>query len=72
VAVVENDETVALINRRAFMDRFALPYHHERFGKRPCLLFANASPVIIEKSMTVEQLARLLASDDQLTSPTPS
>jgi GGDEF domain-containing protein len=65
VAVVENDEPVALINRRSFMDRYALPYHRELFGKRPCLLFANASPVIIEKSMTVEQMAKLLASDDQ-------
>ena len=65
VAVVEHGEPVALINRRSFMDRYALPYHRELFGKRPCLLFANASPVIIEKSMTVEQMAKLLASDDQ-------
>src|SRR5579864_1517759 len=65
VAVVEHDEPVALINRRSFMDRYALPYHRELFGKRPCLQFANASPVIIEQSMTVEQMAKLLASDDQ-------
>jgi EAL domain-containing protein (putative c-di-GMP-specific phosphodiesterase class I)/GGDEF domain-containing protein len=65
VAVVEHNEPVALINRRAFMDRYALPYHRELFGKRPCLLFANASPVVIEKSMTVEDMAKLLASDDQ-------
>ncbi|WP_433694571.1 EAL domain-containing protein [Paraburkholderia phenoliruptrix] len=65
VAVVERDEPVALINRRSFMDRYALPYHRELFGKRPCLLFANASPVVIEKSMTIEQMAKLLASDDQ-------
>jgi hypothetical protein len=65
VGVVEDDEPVALINRRSFMNRCALPYHRELFGKRPCLLFANASPVIIEKSMTVEQMATLLASHDQ-------
>ncbi|MBP0588745.1 phosphodiesterase [Paraburkholderia sp. LEh10] len=65
VAVIEHNEPVALINRRAFMDRYALPYHRELFGKRPCMLFANASPVIIEKSMTVENMAKLLASDDQ-------
>ena len=65
VAVVENDHPIALINRRSFMDRYALPYHRELFGKRPCMLFANASPVLIEKSMTVEQMATLLASDDQ-------
>ncbi|MCP2091837.1 UNVERIFIED_ORG: EAL domain-containing protein (putative c-di-GMP-specific phosphodiesterase class I)/GGDEF domain-containing protein [Paraburkholderia sediminicola] len=65
VAVVEHDEPVALINRRAFMTRYARPYHRELFGKRPCLLFASESPLIIEKSMTVEQMATLLASDDQ-------
>jgi EAL domain-containing protein (putative c-di-GMP-specific phosphodiesterase class I)/GGDEF domain-containing protein len=65
VAVVEHDVPIALINRRAFMDRYALPYHRELFGKRPCMLFANASPVVIEKSMTVEDMAKLLASDDQ-------
>jgi EAL domain-containing protein (putative c-di-GMP-specific phosphodiesterase class I)/GGDEF domain-containing protein len=65
VAIVEQDEPIALINRRAFMDRYALPYHRELFGKRLCMQFANESPVIIEKSMTVEQMATLLASDDQ-------
>lgn len=65
VAVVEDERPIALINRRGFMDRYALPYHRELFGKRPCMTFANASPVVIEKSMTVEQMAKLLASDDQ-------
>ena len=65
LAVVEHDQPIALINRRGFMDRYALPYHRELFGKRPCMLFANVSPVLIEKSMTVEQMAKLLASDDQ-------
>ncbi|QBR02339.1 EAL domain-containing protein [Paraburkholderia pallida] len=65
VAVVEGETPVALINRRAFMDRYALPYHRELFGKKPCLQFANASPVLIEQSMSVEQMATLLASDDQ-------
>jgi GGDEF domain-containing protein len=65
VAVVEDGEPIGLINRRSFMDRYALPYHREVFGKRPCMQFANASPVAIEKSMSVEQMAKLLASDDQ-------
>ncbi|WP_321813735.1 MULTISPECIES: phosphodiesterase [unclassified Paraburkholderia] len=65
VAVVEGETPVALINRRAFMDRYALPYHRELFGKKACLQFANAQPVLIEQTMSVEQMAALLASDDQ-------
>ncbi|HEY1610835.1 MAG TPA: phosphodiesterase [Paraburkholderia sp.] len=65
VAIIADGRPVALVNRRAFMDRYALPYHRELFGKKACMQFANASPVLIERSMTVEQMATLLASDDQ-------
>ncbi len=65
LAIVEGDTPVALVNRRSFMDRYALPYHRELFGKKACMQFANASPVLIEQSMSVEQMATLLASDDQ-------
>src|SRR5258708_22335047 len=65
VAIVENDQPVALINRRGFMERYALPYHRELFGKRSCLQFAHASPVIFERSITTHELSKLLASDDK-------
>lgn len=47
------------------MDRFALPYHREVFGRKPCLQFANDAPLMIENATTVEQLALLLANNDQ-------
>ncbi|RQZ08567.1 phosphodiesterase [Burkholderia sp. Bp9031] len=65
VALVERGRPVALVNRRGFMDRFALPYHREVFGKKPCLQFANDAPLMIDNATTVEQLAMLLASHDQ-------
>ncbi|OXH88643.1 diguanylate cyclase, partial [Burkholderia multivorans] len=65
VALVERGRPVALVNRRGFIDRFALPYHREVFGKKPCLQFANDAPLMIENSTTFEQLAMLLASHDQ-------
>ncbi|KUZ80360.1 EAL domain-containing protein [Burkholderia ubonensis] len=65
VALVEHERPVALVNRRSFMDRFALPYHREVFGKKPCLQFANDAPLMIENATTVEQLALLLANNDQ-------
>ncbi len=65
LAIVENGKPVGLINRRRFMERFALPYHRELFGRKSCAQFANRSPVLIERSMTVEQMAKLLAGDDQ-------
>ena len=47
------------------MDRHALPYHSEVFGRKPCLQFANDAPLLIENATPVEQLVRLLANHDQ-------
>ncbi len=65
VALVERGRPVALVNRRGFIDRFALPYHREVFGKKPCLQFANDAPLMIDNATTFEELATLLASHDQ-------
>ncbi|SAK44032.1 diguanylate cyclase/phosphodiesterase [Caballeronia hypogeia] len=65
VAIVDDGRPVALINRRSFMDQYALPYHREVFGKRPCMQFANVTPLVVERGSTLEQIARLFASDDQ-------
>lgn len=65
VAVVKNGRPVGLINRRTLVDAYALPYHRELFGRKSCMEFANASPVLVEKSATMEQLAQLLISEDQ-------
>jgi diguanylate cyclase (GGDEF)-like protein len=64
VAIIDHGRPVALINRRAFMDQYALPYHRELFGKRPCLQFANPAPLVVERGATLEQVAQLLANDD--------
>ncbi|QOT81291.1 phosphodiesterase [Cupriavidus basilensis] len=65
VAVVKDGRPVGLINRRTFVDAYALPYHRELFGKKSCMEFANASPVLVETGATVEQLAQLMTSEDQ-------
>ncbi|MBR8300646.1 EAL domain-containing protein [Burkholderia dolosa] len=65
VALVERGRPVALVNRRGFIDRFALPYHREVFGKKPCVQFANDAPLTIDVATTFEQLAMLLATHDQ-------
>jgi EAL domain-containing protein (putative c-di-GMP-specific phosphodiesterase class I)/GGDEF domain-containing protein len=65
LAIVDGGRPVALLNRRAFMDRYALPYHRELFGKKPCLVFANGAPLMIDRLATLEEMARLLTSDDQ-------
>lgn len=64
VAIVDDGRPVALINRRSFMDQYALPYHREVFGKRPCMQFAHLAPLIVERGSTLEEIARLFTNDD--------
>jgi len=65
IAIVENNIPIGLINRRSFVNAYALPYHREFFGKKSCVAFANMSPIVIEKSATMEELTQLLAGHDQ-------
>lgn len=56
---------LGLINRRDFMDRYAHPYHKELFGRRPCTVFMDANPIMIDKHQGIEQLTAILTSDNQ-------
>ncbi|AMP39403.1 phosphodiesterase [Ralstonia solanacearum] len=61
----EHERPLALIARRAFIDRYAMPYHRELYGKKPALVFANRQPVLVEKSASLEDMSALLMSEDQ-------
>ncbi len=65
LAVVKDGQPLGLINRRNFADAYSLPYHRELYGRRSCMEFANKSPVVVEKTATMEQLAHLLTAQDQ-------
>jgi len=66
MAVVDTEGIpLGLINRRDFMDRYAHPYHKELFGRRPCTVFMDASPIMIDKHQGIEQLTAILTSDNQ-------
>ncbi|CAJ0859044.1 hypothetical protein R6138_00603 [Ralstonia thomasii] len=65
IAVVKDERPVGIISRRSFIDWYALPYHRDLFGKKPCMTIANPTPAVLEKGATMEDLVNLLASDDQ-------
>ena len=65
VAVVEKHYPVGLVNRRTFVDKFAQPYSRELYGRRPCTLFMNATPLRVEATATVDSLIPVLSGDDQ-------
>jgi diguanylate cyclase (GGDEF)-like protein len=65
LAVVEDQHPIGLVNRRRFMEKFALPYYPELYGRKSCTAFMDATPLLIEVSQPIEELAHVLTSDDQ-------
>lgn len=65
VPVVEDGRPVGIINRRAFMDRYAQPYYRELYGRRPCTTFMNEHPMVVDRELPVDGLAEVLTGSDQ-------
>lgn len=65
VAIVVDERPVAIINRQQFMDHYATLYFREIFGKKPCTMYANHSPRLIERDHDIDELIGILTSQDQ-------
>lgn len=65
VAVVDDEQPQAIINRQQFMDHYATLYFREIYGRKSCLLYANQQPRLIERSHDIEELIGILTSQDQ-------
>ncbi|CAD6561673.1 hypothetical protein LMG28727_07509 [Paraburkholderia kirstenboschensis] len=65
IAIVDERRPVGLVNRRAFVNAYARPFYREIFGRKSCAAFADMSPVLVEKTATMQELAELLTGDDQ-------
>ena len=66
VAIVDDANCpVGIINRRDFSERYAQRYTRELFGRNPCSTFMNTAPVLVELSVSIDQLSHVLISEDQ-------
>ncbi len=65
VPVVENEVPIGLLNRYTIIDRYARPFRRELFSHRPCTLFMDTAPLIVDRSMELEELSRLVSDAEQ-------
>jgi diguanylate cyclase (GGDEF)-like protein len=65
MAVLDKERPIGIVNRRAFMERYAQPYYRELYGKRSCTLLMNEKPFIIERHASIETLTEMLTGQDQ-------
>jgi diguanylate cyclase (GGDEF)-like protein len=60
--VVEAGRPVGMINRHTLIERFARLYQRELYGKRPCSLFMDAHPLIVDCDASINKVGALLGS----------
>lgn len=65
IALLEQEQPVALINRAQFMNEYSKLYYREVWGRKPCTVHANFRPRLIEREHSVDQLIGILTSEDQ-------
>jgi hypothetical protein len=65
LALVENGRPVGLLNRQTFVDRYARPFFRKLYGRRPSLLLANTTPLMLDKHTGLDALTAVLTSSDQ-------
>ncbi|MFY9512244.1 MAG: EAL domain-containing protein [Rubrivivax sp.] len=65
VAIVDGGRPLGIVGRQQFVDRYAKPYFKELFGRRPCTLFANLAPRILDLHAGLDELTAILTSEDQ-------
>lgn len=58
IAVVEDDIPIGIINRNLFMEGFARPFGRDIFGKKSCIAYMDKDPLIVESSLSIEELSR--------------
>lgn len=62
--VVHEGRTIGLVSRAALIDGFARPYRRELYGRRPCTMFMDENPVVVDADMTLQEISALLAESD--------
>lgn len=68
IPVVDNGIPVGLINRYHMIDRFARPYQRELYGKKPCKVFMDPHPIIVDKNTSMQDVSHIIveANPDHL------
>lgn len=56
---------LGLLKRHEVLERFARPFNRELYGQRLCTMLMDPTPLIVEHSISLEELSRLVTSCDR-------
>jgi hypothetical protein len=60
--VVQDGRPIGLINRNLFLDVMARPFYRELFARKSCTEFMEPSPLVVEASTPIYDIAELAAT----------
>ncbi|KAF0811809.1 putative signaling protein [Andreprevotia sp. IGB-42] len=63
--VVEGQRPVGLLKRHEVLEFFARPFTHELYGNRPCRALMDPAPLIVEASMSLQELSLLVTAAER-------
>lgn len=68
IPIVNEGIPVGIINRHNMVDRFSRPFQRELYGKKPCSLFMDRDPVVVDHETSLHQVSHVIveADPDQL------
>ena len=64
IPVVANGIPVGIINRSNFLDMFSRPFQRELHGRKPCEHQMQATPLLVDKGMPIEELSEFFSQAD--------
>jgi diguanylate cyclase (GGDEF)-like protein len=63
VPVVEEGIPKGLISRFDMIDNFARPFRSELYGRKPCQLFMDSDPLVVDINMSIQELTSLASHE---------
>lgn len=64
VVVQHGNQPVGLMLRGQVEARYARPYQHELVGRKPCTLLMDAEPLIVDISLSIQEVSQLVVDSD--------
>lgn len=64
IPVVDEHIPVGIINRHNMIDRFSRPFQRELYGKKPCKVFMDPYPLLVEHDTNLQQVSHMVVEAD--------
>lgn len=64
IPIVNDGVPVGIINRHTMVDRFSRPFQRELYGKKPCSVFMDRDPVVVDHGTSLHQVSHVIVAAD--------